>query len=244
MQSAFALQPLPETIRVSPGELQDVRVVRQSIQQGRGEPLITEDLHPVGKTQVGGHDQRDPLIQRRAELEHQLCAGLRLMECLRLRVKDVDFSMCQITVRDGKGAHDLFDAHRKRAVFLGADQRQAKECEARNHAAVHACKETIQAMFAGAGFARCHFITGQQVHIIWPQRMVTEEHPKQRGPGQRRVEKALDGTITATLTRPSVVLTMGVTLEYRDPAGHRQDRKDDLAELAQCGRCYERLEAL
>jgi len=33
-------------------------------------------------------------------------AGLRLMECLRLRVKDVDFAYHQIAVRDGKGAQD------------------------------------------------------------------------------------------------------------------------------------------
>jgi len=33
-------------------------------------------------------------------------AGLRLMECLRLRVKDIDFGMNQITVRDGKGKKD------------------------------------------------------------------------------------------------------------------------------------------
>ena len=33
-------------------------------------------------------------------------AGLRLLECLRLRVKDVDFAYGQITVRDGKGAQD------------------------------------------------------------------------------------------------------------------------------------------
>ncbi len=33
-------------------------------------------------------------------------AGLRLMECLRLRVKDVDFGYGQILVRDGKGAKD------------------------------------------------------------------------------------------------------------------------------------------
>ena len=33
-------------------------------------------------------------------------AGLRLMECVRLRVKDVDFAYRQITVRDGKGAQD------------------------------------------------------------------------------------------------------------------------------------------
>jgi len=33
-------------------------------------------------------------------------AGLRLLECARLRVKDVDFSMGEITVRDGKGRKD------------------------------------------------------------------------------------------------------------------------------------------
>jgi len=33
-------------------------------------------------------------------------SGLRLMECVRLRVKDVDFAYAQITVRDGKGARD------------------------------------------------------------------------------------------------------------------------------------------
>ena len=43
---------------------------------------------------------------------HQLMAkllygsGLRLMDCIRLRVEDVDFSMNQIIVRDGKGAKD------------------------------------------------------------------------------------------------------------------------------------------
>ncbi len=31
-------------------------------------------------------------------------SGLRLMECVRLRVKDVDFGYARITVRDGKGA--------------------------------------------------------------------------------------------------------------------------------------------
>ena len=33
-------------------------------------------------------------------------AGLRLLECCRLRVKDVDFAMNQITIRDGKGHKD------------------------------------------------------------------------------------------------------------------------------------------
>ncbi len=33
-------------------------------------------------------------------------AGLRLRECLKLRVKDVDFGYRQLVVRDGKGARD------------------------------------------------------------------------------------------------------------------------------------------
>ncbi|MFN2455903.1 MAG: integron integrase [Pyrinomonadaceae bacterium] len=33
-------------------------------------------------------------------------SGLRLMECIRLRVKDIDFGSRQLTVRDGKGGKD------------------------------------------------------------------------------------------------------------------------------------------
>ena len=33
-------------------------------------------------------------------------SGLRLMECIRLRVKDIDFDYAQIIVRDGKGSKD------------------------------------------------------------------------------------------------------------------------------------------
>ena len=35
-------------------------------------------------------------------------SGLRIMECVRLRVKDLDFEQAQITVRDGKGQHDRY----------------------------------------------------------------------------------------------------------------------------------------
>lgn len=36
----------------------------------------------------------------------QYGSGLRLLECLRLRVKDVDFALGQIVVREGKGDKD------------------------------------------------------------------------------------------------------------------------------------------
>ena len=35
-------------------------------------------------------------------------SGLRLLEALRLRVKDIDFTYKEITVRDGKGAKDRY----------------------------------------------------------------------------------------------------------------------------------------
>lgn len=65
--------------------------------------------------------QRLPVVLSRAEVERLLTmidgevwlmaallygTGMRLMECMRLRVKDIDFERRQIAVRDGKGAKD------------------------------------------------------------------------------------------------------------------------------------------
>ncbi|TWT22242.1 integron integrase [Luteimonas marina] len=62
-----------------------------------------------------------PVVLSRAEVERLLeqfsgrdwlmagllyGSGLRLMECLRLRIKDVDFARTEITIRDGKGGKD------------------------------------------------------------------------------------------------------------------------------------------
>jgi integron integrase len=57
--------------------------------------------------------------------------GLRVMECVRLRVKDIDFDQSQIVVRDGKGGKDritilpdrykdslLHQLHEVRAIYL------------------------------------------------------------------------------------------------------------------------------
>ena len=45
-------------------------------------------------------------------------AGLRLMECLRLRVKDVDFGAHQLTVRDGKGRATMLPHSLKEPVIM------------------------------------------------------------------------------------------------------------------------------
>ena len=65
--------------------------------------------------------QRLPVVLTRQEVERLLAAldgvawimamllygsGLRLMECLRLRVKDIDFTRNEILVREGKGDKD------------------------------------------------------------------------------------------------------------------------------------------
>jgi integron integrase len=49
-------------------------------------------------------DQLDGEYQLMSELLYG--SGLRLMECVRLRVKDIDFGYGHITVRDGKGLRD------------------------------------------------------------------------------------------------------------------------------------------
>jgi integron integrase len=59
-------------------------------------------------------------------------SGLRLMECVRLRVKDIDFESAQITVRDAKGGKDrvtmlplnLAEALRRHLVRIRAQHEQ------------------------------------------------------------------------------------------------------------------------
>ena len=65
---------------------------------------------------VFSRDEVHALLSRLTGRPHLMAsllygAGLRLLECVRLRVKDVDFTYRQITVRDGKGAQDLSLIH-------------------------------------------------------------------------------------------------------------------------------------
>jgi integron integrase len=75
----------------------------------------------LGELERAKRPQRLPTVFTRQEVQAVLAnlhgdpylmasllygAGLRLMECVRLRVKDVDFAYHQVMVRDGKGAHD------------------------------------------------------------------------------------------------------------------------------------------
>ena len=67
-------------------------------------------------------------------------SGLRLMECLRLRVKDVDFERREVTVRDGKGGKD-------RRTVLPASLREALRRQVEDVRVVHA--RDVAGGFAG-----------------------------------------------------------------------------------------------
>ena len=79
------------------------------------------DLPWLGKVASARQGKRLPVVLTVAEVQALLArvsgttglmlrllygSGLRLMECVRLRVKDVDFGQMQILVRDGKGDKD------------------------------------------------------------------------------------------------------------------------------------------
>jgi integron integrase len=83
--------------------------------------VLNKELPFVGNIERAKKPQRIPEVFTRSEVKEILSrlqgtnlliatllygSGLRLMEAARLRVKDIDFEMNQITVRDGKGEKD------------------------------------------------------------------------------------------------------------------------------------------
>jgi integron integrase len=83
--------------------------------------ILEQDVSWLGDMERAKKPERLPVVFSRAEVRAVLArldgqswlmasllygAGLRLMECVRLRVKDVDFGHQQILVRDGKGQKD------------------------------------------------------------------------------------------------------------------------------------------
>jgi integron integrase len=83
--------------------------------------VLTQPLPWLDELERAKRPARLPAVLTRAEVQRLLAAmsgvkqlmasllygaGLRLTECLKLRVKDIDFDYRQIVVRDGKGAKD------------------------------------------------------------------------------------------------------------------------------------------
>ena len=83
--------------------------------------VLKRDVDEIGGLVWAKKPERLPVVLTRAEVKRLLGqlrgttwimamllygSGLHHLECLRLRVKDLDFEYQQITVRDGKGAKD------------------------------------------------------------------------------------------------------------------------------------------
>jgi integron integrase len=94
------------------------------------------DLEALGAVVQARAPKRLPTVLTRAEVQavlrelhgtHRLMAqllygsGLRLLECVRLRVKDLDFGAHQLTVRSGKGDRDRVTMLPERLVAPLAD---------------------------------------------------------------------------------------------------------------------------
>lgn len=83
--------------------------------------VLGMELGELGTFEYAKMPKRMPVVLTKKEVDGVLCrldgsyslmagllygSGLRLMECVRLRVKDIDFDTKQIMVRDGKGEKD------------------------------------------------------------------------------------------------------------------------------------------
>ena len=83
--------------------------------------MLKEEIGWLGNVERAKKPARLPVVLTRDEVDKLFShlqgtprlmagllygSGLRRMECVRLRVKDVDFGYAKITVRDGNGAKD------------------------------------------------------------------------------------------------------------------------------------------
>jgi len=102
-----------------------------NLSHGVNRDVLKKDLPYVSNIERARKPKRLPTVFTRDETKrilsdlegtHWLVAGLlygsglRLMECLRLRVKDVDVSYGQLTIRDGKGEKDRITMLPKRLM--------------------------------------------------------------------------------------------------------------------------------
>jgi len=74
----------------------------EKVQRAKKPPKLPVVLSRGEVKQIFGHLHGVPKLM--AGLLYG--SGLRLMECVRLRIKDIDFELAQITVRDAKGGKD------------------------------------------------------------------------------------------------------------------------------------------
>ncbi len=107
--------------------------------------VLGRELGDFGEVIRARKPMRVPVVMTRQEVKAVLAqlkggkwlmaslmygAGLRLMECLQLRVQDIDFGRKEMTVRDGKGAKD-------RVTMLPVSLKKPLQDHLRNVKAIH-----------------------------------------------------------------------------------------------------------
>jgi hypothetical protein len=135
-------------------------------------------------------------------------------------------------------AHDLLDAERERAPWLGADPGPQAAGQPWHRRAVHARDETIQALGLLASVGEHACVARPQVDIRRTVHLLTEERPQAQRPWEHRGETALDGARAAPFAGPARNAPHG------DASGHAPPGERDPTALAEGRRRHTGSEAL
>ena len=72
MESSGAVFEAPAVV----AGLDDVAVMREAVEQGRGHFGIADDARPFAESEIGGDDDRGALVESADEMKEQLASGL------------------------------------------------------------------------------------------------------------------------------------------------------------------------
>jgi integron integrase len=181
--------------------LNQLAIVRANRTRRLPEVLSREEVRRVLAELGGGHRLIGLVLYG---------SGVRLLECLRLRVKDVDFTLNQIVVREGKGDKD------RRTVFP-----DAVKAEMRDHLegvrALHArdvaegfgevfLPKALAVKYPGAGRQWCwQYVFPSRVRSVDPRSQIERRHHLNETTVSREVTAAIR---RAGVTRPATAHTL------------------------------------
>jgi integrase len=121
-------------------------------------------------------------------------SGLRLMECARLRVKDVDFARGELTVRDGKGGRD-----RKTVLPLALRPRLQRQIEDVRTLHLGDLQKGVGAVYLPHALARKYFNAAKELgwQYVFPATRISAD-PRDGNLRRHHIdEKALQRAIKA-----------------------------------------------
>ena len=136
--------------------------------------------------------------------------GLRLMECMRLRVKDVDFAYRQIVVREGKGGKDRVTVLPEAAIAPLKEQlgkiRSLFDQDRRNGSPGVALPGALERKYPSAGKEWAWFwVFPAPAHSLDPRTKIVRRHHLHETLLQRAVKAAVR---MAQITKPATPHTL------------------------------------